>query len=1038
MILTHLNTCQQVRPRDFFSTSVHLFSAFCPIHFRAGPNGLVAMKVSPLQPFQIVYSLLDHEFLGYLIEAFVVQRNSRGELTLQNQTLSTQNVGEFAKGLDERDFELVRLIDSIQQDTIVKRFNTRKLPAVDFFLKIYDPQKGDKLIQEAIGAYLETIKAQIMALLPSKPFYIMGNDGNPAWEPITWMPEPARVHFHFVRNDDSTHYFPIIRYPVTQREGGPSGETERVEFQFKDALMICDEPAYLMVGSRLYHFSKNVDGKKLRPFFTKNHIVIPRNIEQQYYERFVTPLIASYDVYAKGFEIRAEVLDPVAVLTVSEMLQTSKPVPVGVFQDDPEVPDSDEGSGQRIVFDLSFQYGDFTFRFDSFGPSANVSLEKKNDDYIFHKIRRDQRLERYKLQFLRDTGLDLRHGRLALPKIEAFTWLSNHNSQLQEAGFLLRQNAQDTKRYFLGYSSINVSIEEGRDWFDIYANVRFGEFEIPFLKLRTLILNKKHEFTLPNGEIAVIPDAWFTKYSELFGFLEHPGGIDRDGHLVLHKHHLALVQELERDNLATTIITRKLERLRNFEEIESFPMPNRFNGNLRPYQKAGYDWMNFLRQYRFGGCLADDMGLGKTVMTLAMLQGQKEAGAVEPSLLVMPTSLLYNWELEARKFTPDLRVMVYTGTYRDKNTAQFDDYDLILTSYGIVRIDIDLLSDYRFNYVIMDESQAIKNPSSHITKAVMQLNTAHRLILTGTPLENSTMDLWSQMSFINPGLLGSQSFFRNEFQIPIEKRHDEAKTARLYGLIKPFMLRRNKSQVATDLPAKVESVLYCDMTPDQSAQYEEAKSYFRNLILERIEEEGMAKSQMVVLQGLTKLRQIANHPRMVDADYEGDSGKLDDVLMRLETAMTENHKVLVFSQFIKHLNVVRQYLKEKNIKYAYLDGSTTDRQSQVQLFQTDHSVKLFLISLKAGGLGHNLTAADYVFILDPWWNPAIEAQAIDRAHRIGQQKTVFTYKFIAKNTVEEKILSLQRAKQQLAGSLVTTEENFMKSLTKEDIMVLLE
>jgi len=1000
------------------------------------------MKVSPLQPFQIVYSLLDHEFLGYLIEAFVVQRNGRGELTLQNQTLSTQNVGEFAKSLDELDFELVKLIDSIQQDTIVKKFNTRKLPAVDFFLKIYDPQKGDKLIQEAICDYLENIKAQIMALMPGKPFYVMGNDGNPARDPIKWMPEPARVHFHFVRNEESTHYFPIIRYPT-----GQNGETERVDFQFKDALMICDEPAYLMVGNRLYHFNKHVDGKKLRPFFSKNHIVIPRNIEQQYYERFVTQLIAAYDVYAKGFEIRSEVLDQVPVLTVSEMVQSSRTVPAPLFQNgsyDAAVADSEEHSGQRIAFDLAFQYGDFMFRFDSFGPSANVSLEKKNDEYIFHKIRRDQRLERQKLSFLRDTGLDLRQGRLAIPKAEAFTWLAEHGQQLREAGFLLQQHAKDTKRYFLGYSSIKVSIEEGRDWFDIYANVLFGEFEIPFLKLRTLILNKKHEFTLPNGEVAVIPDVWFTKYSELFGFLEPIDGIDNtDGRLMLQKHHLTLVQELERDNLATTVISRKLERLRTFEEIEPFPLPHGFNGTLRPYQQAGYDWMNFLRQYRFGGCLADDMGLGKTVMTLAMLQGQKESGATEPnaarpSLLVMPTSLLYNWELEARKFTPSLRVMVYTGTYRDKNTAQFDNYDLILTSYGIVRIDIDLLSDYRFNYVILDESQAIKNPSSYITKAVMQLNTAHRLILTGTPLENSTMDLWSQMTFINPGLLGSQSFFRNEFQIPIEKRHDDTKTGRLYSLIKPFMLRRNKSQVATDLPDKVESVLYCEMTPDQSTQYEEAKSYYRNLILEHIEESGMAKSQMIVLQGLTKLRQIANHPRMVDADYEGDSGKLDDVLMRLESAMTEHHKVLVFSQFIKHLNVVRQYLKEKNIKYAYLDGSTTDRQSQVELFQTDESVKLFLISLKAGGLGHNLTAADYVFILDPWWNPAIEAQAVDRAHRIGQMKTVFTYKFIAKNTVEEKILSLQRAKQQLAGSLITTEENFMKSLTREDIMVLLE
>ena len=1000
------------------------------------------MRVSPTEPFQIVYSLLSHEFLGYLIEAFVVQCNSRGELTLQNQTLSTQNVSEFADGIDGHDVELVHLIDSIQQDAIVKKFNTRKLPAVDFFLKIYDPNKGDKAVQDAICLYLEDRKAQIMAILPGKPFYVMGNDGNPAWGAITWMPESARVHFHFVRNADSTHYFPIIRYPT-----GVGSETERVDFQFKDALMVCDEPAYMLVDNRLYHFSKNVDGKKLRPFFAKNHIVIPRKIEQQYYEKFVTQLIANYDVFAKGFEIRPETMAPTPVLTVSETTPSGRAVAASVFADEPDEVAVTEDSNQRISFDLSFQYGEFKFRFDSFGPSANVSVEKKGEDYIFHRIRRDQRLERQKLNFLRETGLDLRQGRLALSKADAFTWLAEVNPRLEEAGFRLEQRVADSKRYFLGYSSIDVSIREGRDWFDIYANVRFGEFEIPFMKLRTLILGKKREFTLPNGEVAVIPEAWFVKYSELFGFLEHHIDADTD-RLVLQKHHLALIQELERDNLATTVMSRKLERLRDFAEIEPFPMPSHFQGMLRPYQKAGYDWMNFLRQYHFGGCLADDMGLGKTVMTLAMLQDQKEQMATtqpingtpiaRTSLLVMPTSLLYNWELEARRFTPDLRIFVYTGTYRDKNTAQFDDYDLILTSYGIVRIDIDLLREYRFNYAILDESQAIKNPSSYITKAVMQLNTAHRLILTGTPLENSTMDLWSQLSFINPGLLGSQSFFRNEFQIPIEKKHDEAKTARLYGLIKPFMLRRNKAQVATDLPEKVESVLFSDMTPDQAAQYEEAKSYFRNLILERIEENGMAKSQMIVLQGLTKLRQIANHPRMVDADYEGDSGKLDDMLMRLETAIAENHKVLVFSQFIKHLSVVREYLAEKNITYAYLDGSTIDRQSQVELFQTDETVRLFLISLKAGGLGHNLTAADYVFILDPWWNPAIEAQAVDRAHRIGQQKTVFTYKFIAKNTVEEKILALQRSKQQLAGSLITTEDNFVKSLTKEDIMALLE
>lgn len=1023
------------------------------------------MKVSPSEPFQVVYSLLEHEYLGYLIEAFVVRLNGKGELTLQTQSLSPQNVREFSAGLDERDFELVRLTDYICQDTLLRQFNTKKWSAVDFFLRVYDPQKGDKVMQEAIADYVQRTKAQILPLLAGKPLFLMTHDGDPVGDAVTYMPEPARVYFHFVRNEETTNYFPIIRYPLDREQVKPGeSATERVDFQHRNAMLLCDDPAWLLVNNKLYHFAKlsknelsagiDVDGKKLRPFLNKQHIVIPKSMEAQYYERFIVPLIAQYDVFAKGFEIRSTSLDPIPVLTLSEQVssqQRERMAASATLLGDTLVAEDDEAGSTDVVLDLSFQYGDFTFRFNSFANSSNVSLEKVGNEYVFHKIKRELKTERNRFTQLRDQGLDLRNGQLELPKSKAFTWLSEHRDMLNEAGFQVRQNASDTRRYFLGYSSLDISIRESRDWFDIHAKVRFGDFEIPFLRLRSLILAQKREFTLPNGEIAVIPEAWFIKYAELVGFMEHPPADPANAEqahaerLVLQKHHLALVQELDNESLAETVISRRLEGLREFERIDEFPLPTGFKGTLRPYQKAGYDWMNFLRQYHFGGCLADDMGLGKTVMTLALLQGRKEAirddtsvSRPAPTLLVMPTSLIYNWELEARRFTPDLRVLVYTGTYRDKNTAQFNEYDLILTSYGIVRIDIELLKNYRFDYVIMDESQAIKNPNSHITRAVTQLNSAHRLILTGTPLENSTMDLWTQMTFINPGLLGSQSFFRNTYQIPIEKRGDDQKMQKLYGLIKPFMLRRNKKQVATDLPSKVETVLYCEMTPEQATTYEEAKSYYRNLILDHIEKDGLAKSQMVVLQGLTKLRQIANHPRLVDASYEGDSGKLDDVRMRLEIALNEGHKILVFSQFIKHLAVIKQYLKEKKITYAYLDGSSTDRPEQVARFQTDETVQLFLISLKAGGLGHNLTAADYVFLLDPWWNPAIEAQAVDRAHRIGQQKPVFTYKFITKNSVEEKILALQRTKQRLASELVATEEGFMKSLTKEDVLVLLD
>jgi SNF2 family DNA or RNA helicase len=389
--------------------------------------------------------------------------------------------------------------------------------------------------------------------------------------------------------------------------------------------------------------------------------------------------------------------------------------------------------------------------------------------------------------------------------------------------------------------------------------------------------------------------------------------------------------------------------------------------------------------------------------------------------------------MEAAKFAPGLRVLNYTGTLRTKDVKRFEKYDIVLTSYGITRLDIELLQQFYFNYIILDESQVIKNPSSNIAKAVRELKSRYKLVLTGTPLENTTMDLWSQMSFINPGMLGSQSYFRNEYQVPIEKRGEEAKSKKLNAIIKPFVLRRHKSQVATELPEKVEHIQYSAMTTEQEKRYEEVKSYYRGRILDLIEREGIGNSRFMILEGLTKLRQLANHPQMIEPSYQGDSGKMEDITHMLENAIAEGHKVLVFSQFVKHLGLIRQYLKSNKIEFTYLDGASIDRKEQVERFNRDPKVKAFLISIKAGGLGLNLTEADYVFILDPWWNPAVEAQAVDRAHRIGQKKKVFTYKFITRNSVEEKILTLQQKKLRLTSELITTEESIMNQLTREDI-----
>lgn len=979
------------------------------------------MKVSTANPFQIVYSLFQHEYLGYLFESFVVQLDDKGRLSYLHQNISSKNADEFASRLDTKDFELIRLIDSMQQEAVISYFHKKKIKPEEFFLKHFQKENANSLLNAEIEKYLERRRAKILDLLPGKFVFEMTNDGEPVGKRINVPREKATILFHFRRNEENTHYFPTIKF-----DGG------KIDFQYRNAYIICNQPAWLVVDNMLYSFKKEVDGNKIKPFLNKKFILIPRKVEDTYFRKFVAPLVASFDVYAKGFDILTESYKPVPVISFSEIVTGSTSVLTlfGAEEKDKMVKED-----ENILFEIFFKYGNYSFRADQL-TDTSVKVELKNDYYVFHRVKRSLTDEKHVLSFLNGLGLEFKNSRFVLEKQKAFTWMHENQKKLDEKGFIVKQSEKETKRYFLGASSLDIEVRENIDWFDIFAIVRFGEFEIPFVKLRKLILKKQRELLLPNGEVAVIPEAWFTEYSELFAFMDE--NREASQQLSLNKHHIALIKDMENGHLAKITMSRKLEKLKDFESIDDHPLPLQFKGELRPYQKAGYNWLQFLDKYRFGGCLADDMGLGKTVQTLAMLQHQKEAGIQNASLLIMPTSLVYNWQMEANKFTPQLKVFVYTGTTREKNIKIFEDYDLILTSYGITRLDVEVLKQYYFNYIILDESQAIKNPSSNIAKAVKKLKSRNRLILTGTPLENSTLDLWSQMTFINPGLLGNQNYFKNEFLHPIEKRNDSNKSNKLYTIIKPFILRRHKSQVATELPEKVESIQYCSMTVMQEEKYEEAKSFYRNKILDKIESEGVRNSQFLLLQGLTNLRQIANHPKMVDKDYLGDSGKLEDVSLMLLNAIGKNHKILIFSQFVKHLAILKHFLDERRIHYAYLDGSTKDRKEQVEKFQQDDDIQVFLISLKAGGLGLNLTKADYVFILDPWWNPAVEAQAIDRAHRIGQLNKVFTYKFISRNTVEEKILRLQQSKKKLASELITTEESFVKNLSKEDIASLFD
>lgn len=898
-------------------------------------------------------------------------------------------------------------MDEIQQDMVANKFQKKKQKPEEFFLKTYDKQVGDELLQREIDAYVERRRSQILSKISGKRLFEMGKDGEPAWKEIEIIEEKATILFHFRKNEDNTHYFPTIKL------GG-----EKVDFLNNGSYLLCKDPAWMVSGDRLFTFEKLVSGGKLKPFLKKKFILIPKDIEETYYKKFVAPLISEFDVYAKGFDIQTHKPNPTPKFTVSELKASQ---PTTLFDEDQG---TEAQGGDKLLLELSFNYGRYDFNADKLSR-VSVSMERVEDHYVFHRITRDHNSEKAIIQKLIENGLPLRNSRITLPKTKAFDWLGTNSELLRD--FVIKQN-QAGKKFFLGESSIDLEVSEGVDWFDLKAKIKFGDFEIPFNEVRKCILKGQTEVKLPNGEIGVIPESWILRYKDLFAFSNQT----EDG-ITLNKIHVSLIQELKEGEYAKVTMDRKLERLLSFDKIEEYETPCGFKGDLRPYQLAGYNWLRFLDEYNFGGCLADDMGLGKTVQALAMLQHQKNENEGSTNLLVMPTSLLYNWEMEAKKFAPKLKILNYTGVNRVKSSAQFSKYDLVITSYGTTRVDAEILGEFYFNYILLDESQAIKNPDSLISKKIRLLKSRRKLILTGTPIENSTLDLWSQMSFINPGLLGNEAYFKKEYLKPIEKRQDELKTQKLNSIIKPFLLRREKGQVADDLPEKVVSVHYSSMSEDQKAVYEEEKNAFRSKIMDVIETDGLAKSHMILLQGLTQLRQIANHPKMVNPAYEGGSGKLEDITHMIENTISKGHKVLIFSQFVKHLQIVSDYLNSQSIPFSYLDGTTKNRQQQVAQFQNDESVRLFLISLKAGGTGLNLTKAEYVFLLDPWWNPAVEAQAIDRAHRIGQLKKVFAYKFVSKDTIEEKIIKLQQHKQKLASDLITVEESFVKSLSQGDI-----
>ena len=603
-----------------------------------------------------------------------------------------------------------------------------------------------------------------------------------------------------------------------------------------------------------------------------------------------------------------------------------------------------------------------------------------------------------------------------------------------------------------GEFKLNVS--SGIDWFELHGHVDFGGFRASLPKLLEALRRGERTVTLDDGSVGMLPQEWLKKYLPLAAL-----GEQSEDHLRFTTRQVgfldALLSSMPEATFDATFRTARDELLR-FNGIAPLDAPEGFTGALRDYQRDGLGWMEFLRRFGFGGCLADDMGLGKTVQVLALLEQRRQLragangagangngkpdtnGAAGPSLVVVPRSLVFNWKQEAAKFTPALKVLDHTSALRDKDARQFGSYDVILTTYGTLRRDAAYFKDVPFDYLILDEAQAIKNAASESAKATRLLRGGHRLALSGTPVQNHLGELWSLFEFLNPGMMGAAAAFREAGAGVGSGESDPAARSLLAKALRPFILRRTKEQVAKELPEKTEQTLYCEMEAQQRKLYDELRNHYRASLLDRIAREGINKAKIQILEALLRLRQAACHPGLIDKSRSKEgSAKLDTLLEHIAEVLDEGHKVLVFSQFTSLLAIVRDRLDEQKTVYEYLDGKTRDRQQRVERFQNDPDCKLFLISLKAGGLGLNLTAAEYVFLLDPWWNPAVEAQAIDRAHRIGQTRHVFAYRLIAKDTVEEKVLQLQQSKKDLADAIISADNNLIRTIGRDDLELLL-
>ncbi len=674
------------------------------------------------------------------------------------------------------------------------------------------------------------------------------------------------------------------------------------------------------------------------------------------------------------------------------------------------------------------------------GPNPDLQTGSYQHNGKSFLIRRSQAEEAQLTQELQDMNFQPRSNSIwFLEPEEAITFLLDAYPKLVEAYRIYGEKNLTRYKVRLSQPNIVAKLESKEDdkWFNLDLAVEYDDQRVPIEKIWKAWTQKKRYVQLKDGSYTSLPESWLEKLGHKLRAL----GFDpeKPPRKKFKQYEAPVLDKILEDlpEVTTDSFWNKLRtNIHNFTEITQVIQPKSLNATLRPYQLQGMSFLNFLREYGFGGILADEMGLGKTIQTLSFIQFMHDQNWIGPTLIVVPTSVLPNWEREASKFVPSLKLLTIYGTRRENMFKKIKDSDIILTTYALLRRDLEELQKYEFNAIILDEAQNIKNPNTITARSVRKLASRLRICLSGTPIENNLFELWSLFEFLMPGFLGSQHSFQRGIVKPI-KDGDEETLSFLRTRVKPFILRRSKSEVAKDLPPKIESVFYCSLAEEQMDLYAALAKKLKEQVMQNVDEKGLAKSQMSILDALLKLRQICCHPRLLKLDMPGvstnlPSGKFDAFKDMITDIIDEGHKVLVFSQFVQMLHIIRSWLIISEKPFAYLDGSSKDRFDQVDRFNNDPDIPIFLISLKAGGTGLNLTSADYVIHYDPWWNPAVESQATDRTHRIGQTRQVFSYKMICQNTVEEKILKLQDMKKDVAEAIIPGQDAW-KSLTRDDL-----